>query len=146
MDSLILNNASVWFWKPLKEYTVQWYIGLVSPNFGHCALQIEEWQLNAATDGSQWHLPHLYPEDHYYRNPDAIVKLGPTSLSGLVDYPFLEDRTSNKLMLGIHHTLREIGFDLKPKPNTCVELVKEYLGWQRDYVQTPDELFKELTR
>ena len=115
--------------------------------YTHVAIVVGGWQLNGCPEGSEWLPLDCYAEDFYCNQPSAIVMLPPTHLVGPVDFVDLEGYKSKPLPLWCHHVARDLwGFDLQNQPSwNCVDLTKRVLGWERPDIQTPDELFKELT-
>ena len=141
------QTVEVWFWKRYPLSANHWWIGLVSPMFSHCAIVIEGWKLNGSADGSEWYPLDCFDEEHYYRQPSSIVRLPSTDLVGPIDFEHLENKRSSPLPLWCHHVARDLwGFNMERQPRwNCVDLTKQVLGWERPDIQTPDELFMELT-
>ena len=141
------QTVEVWFWKRHPLSANHWWIGLVSPMYTHVAIVVGGWKLNGSPEGSQWLPLDCYDEDSYYNQPSAVISLPSTYLVGPVDFADLENHKSKPLPLWCHHVARDLwGFDLQNQPRwNCVDLTKRVLGWERPDIQTPDELFKELT-
>jgi len=138
-------KAEIWFWLPQEYDLSHWWTGLIS-NYIHVAPVVAGWNLTAHADGSEW--LNINDPDVGDEYKDADVKIPvEIPLYTLIGPKRYEGYTLPKVHMWWHHICRTgFGIEIDPEPiGTCVWLTKKILGWNRPDIQTPDELYKELT-